>query len=177
MWSGPQASSSVPDSLSKDSHLVGAAEFKGLYRQNTSKSYIKELFIYFSSVDMLLLKDYKTFWITNFLTIYEVPPPLKQVSPEKNMAFICIVTGKKIGHQIWSPEKNQALKWNHQKKFKGFFLVIPFESLIFFPVVKFDVQIFSGDTANESHIFSGDTCFKGGGTSWIDQKFVFQKIL
>ena len=27
---------------------------KGLYRQNTNKSYIKELFMYFSSVDMLL---------------------------------------------------------------------------------------------------------------------------
>ena len=114
---------------------------KGLYRQNTSKSYTKELFIYFSSVDMLLLKDYKIFWNTIFLSIYEVPPPLKQVSPEKNMAFICIVTGKKFGHQIWSPEKNQALKWDHQKTTLIFFWWLHLRAW-FFPVIKFDVQFF-----------------------------------
>ena len=63
---------------------------------------------------MLLLKDYKSFWITNFLTIYKVPPPLKKIRLSNG------ITRKKTlifsGDPIWEPD--------------------------FFLVIKFDVQIF-----------------------------------
>ena len=145
--------------------LISAARYlKRLNCQNTSESYIMERFLFFSSVDILLLKDCKIFWNLNFLTICEVRPPLKQVSPEKNMAFICIVTGKRFGHQIWSPEKNR-LSNGITRKQPWFFLVITFEILIFFRWSNLMSRFSSGDYANEIHIFFRWYLFQGGRTS------------
>ena len=67
---------------------------------------------------------------------------MTKVSPEKNMAFIYIVTRKKSGSQMGSLEKKPLI-------FSG----DPIWEPDFFPVIKFDVQFFSGDNANESHNF------------------------
>ena len=101
---------------------------------------------------MLLLKDYKIFWNSNFLSIYEVRPPLKQVSPEKIWLSFAL-----------SPEKNLDIKFDHQKQIRlsngitrkqpWFFLVITFESLIFFRWSTLMSKFFSADNATESHIF------------------------